>query len=413
MNWKILCRLLLLVTLLLAACTAPLLEPAVSTNINPWRAEVMLVRPGGPRGMLVAYDMSSGSQRFTLPPGILSADNKKYYAAAQEATQTRLDAFNPKTGDLTLTFLIQGRWELSSVSPNGRWIALTRLPDEPEQVARQAGGPWQSDFQVLDTQEGRIVHTLQLDGNFEVDTISADGAGLFLIQHLPPVNPEHYLVRLYDLRHQELLPDPLRDKRVVDEVMTGYAWGSVADPQGQWFLTLYINTAHNQAFIHALNTQERFALCIDLPSGEGDFAALQQYSLTLSPDGQTLYAANAALGVVAEISLQDYRIYHLARLTPAPLPLTHQLEPGLNSSLMTADGQILYFSDGRHVWAYDTVSREAGKPLLVETDRVIHGLALSGDGERLYVARAEQPLLVLATATGERLGFPQQTAATP
>src|SRR5437773_6784607 len=78
----------------LAAC-APAAAPATVPPTSPPRptaaaptaapatapAALFLVRPHGEAGPLLAYDLSSGALRFSLPPGWLSADNKHYLAA--------------------------------------------------------------------------------------------------------------------------------------------------------------------------------------------------------------------------------------------------------------------------------------------------------------------------------------------
>jgi hypothetical protein len=173
-------------------------------------------------------------------------------------------------------------------------------------------------------------------------------------------------VRFYDLRLATLQAEPVRDKRTTGEVMTGYAWGTVADGRGQWWHTLYVSTQRNKAFIHALNLQESlFAFCIDLPSEEGDFVKLQQYALALSPDGQTIYATN-----------------------PAP------------------DGSQLFFTNGHQVWAYDTVVKTVSAPYLAGLAAPVQGLGVSGDGARLAIALAERPLQLFDVASGAALAFP-------
>jgi hypothetical protein len=238
----------------------------------------MIVQPDGTIGELIAYNTTTGREHFRLPAGFLTADESQYYAAAQQRGTTRLNRYNPQTGSIAHHFTVDGEWNLDGMSTNGRWLVLTRIPDEQEQTHRQVNGIWQTEIQVFDTQNGRSAHTIALDGNYEIDAISGDGSGLFLIQHLPAANPDHYLIRAYDLSLDELLPDPLRDKRFLDELMVGYPWGSISDPAGVWYLTLYLNTQHNKAFIHALNMENRWTFCIDLPSGEGDFDTLQQYT---------------------------------------------------------------------------------------------------------------------------------------
>jgi len=73
----------------LAACAKPAVPtaPAAATSApKPAEAaqapELFLARPEGARGPLVAYDMASGLQRFTLPAGLMAADEKSFFTAA-------------------------------------------------------------------------------------------------------------------------------------------------------------------------------------------------------------------------------------------------------------------------------------------------------------------------------------------
>ncbi|MFZ0547018.1 MAG: hypothetical protein WAM60_16355 [Candidatus Promineifilaceae bacterium] len=401
MKHKILFLILIPVLLFVAACAAPSLEPAALLMTDPSSAELMMVRPNGATGELITYDTATGQEQFHLPDGFLSADESLYYAAAYQRWKTRLNLYNPRTGNISDYFTIDGEWRLDGMSVNGRWLVLTRIPDKQEQTRRQTKNVWQTEIQVFDTQNGRATHNLALDGKFEIDAISGDGTGLFLIQQVPPNNPDHYFIRAYDLSADELLPGSLRDKRFLDELMVGYPWGSISDPAGVWYLTLYINTQHNVAFIHALNMETRLTFCIDLPSGEGDFDTLQQYTLTLDPDEQKIYAANAALGIVAEVSLQEIMVTDQYQFPAHPLSARFETGSSLNASLITADGKTLYFTDGRQLWAYDTATGDVSDPLLESDMGAVQGLSVSDDGRWLYVAQAERPLLVLPMATDE------------
>ena len=399
MKYRILFLLLLPALFLIAACAAPSLEPAAILFSDPLTADMMFVQPNGTEGELIAYDIATGQERHRLPAGFLTFDEKRYYASAQKRGGTNLNLYNPRTGSITEQFSINGNWRLDGMSTDGRWLVFTGIPDKQELDRRRTDDIWQTEIQVFDSQDGRATHSLTLEGNFEIDAISGDGKGLFLIEQVPPANPEHYLIRAYDLGLDELLPDPLRDKRFFDELMVGYPWGSISDPDGVWYLTLYLNTQRDVAFIHALNMEGRQTFCIDLPSGEGDLEALQQYTLTLAPNGQKIYAANAALGVVAEVSL-EYKTVSQQHPFPAhPLPARFQDNLGLNASLITADGERLYFTDGRQLWAYDTVTREISQPLLESDKGTVQGLSVSDDGQSLYIAQAERPLLILPELT--------------
>ncbi len=399
MKSKIPCFVYCLGIILITAACAPMTsksEPivAVRPERSQWPDEVMWVRPNGATGELVAFNMGNGRSAFTLPPGRISADQQHFVAASPQGATTVVETFDPTQGVVVNSFTLDGRWQLKGVSPNGHWLALIAGEE------KQADDNWQTEIAVVAGEDGRLIHTLQLDGRFEIDALSNDGSALFLIQFVPPDQPDKYVVRLYDLMIEELLPDPLRDKRVTDEVMTGYAWGTVADAQGQWWHTLYVSTQRNKAFIHALDLQNRWPVCIDLPSGEGDFATLQQYALALAPDGQKIYATNPALGLVVEVNLQDFAVVRQVAFKAAAA-----VQDSTPTSVLSADGSRLFFTNGRQVWAYDTVERTVSAPYPIESEMVVQGLGISSDGERLAVAVADRPLHLFAVATGVVLSF--------
>ena len=378
-------------------------EAEIEALIDFLTPEPFFIRSEGAKGPLIVYDMAHMQQQFTLPAGMPSADWKYYYTAKAWEDYTFLQAFDPQTGlsEKFFALALDGRWTLSSVSPSGRWIALTRIASDHEKAILKKEGWWQTDIQIVDADKGQVVHSAKLDGNFEIEAISASGDSLFLIQHLPATNPKRYLVRLYDLIAEELQSDALRDKTATDEFMTGLAWGGLASVDGQWLLTLYLNTQRNVAFIHALNLESKFPLCIDLPSGEGDFSQLRHYSLALSADGQRVYAANAALGVVAEVSLNTFDIIRQDNF-PASIPTEMTVEydsTPANFSILSKDGQMLYFSSGWDVWGYDTKSRQVSGPYLSNVQ--IRGMGLSGDGQRLYVAIEGQSPVAIEIAKEE------------
>jgi WD40 repeat protein len=402
---------------MLAACSAPLSPPTLTAPSAPaqagappaaWPSELFFVRPEGAASSLVAYDMADGSQRFSLPAGMLSADRKHFYAAEADGSKTGLRSFDPATGGELSRFTLDGAWALSGVSPTGRWLALTRIASASEKQAWIEANQWKTDVQIVDAQSGQTAHLLSLDGNFEVETIS--GKSLFLIQHLPAVNPDHYLIRLYDLSAEALIADPLRSKGS-DEVMAGLAWEGVASPDGLWLLTLYLSTRRDVAFVHTLDLLNKYPVCIDLPSGGGDFDQLKYYSLTLSPDGQKVYATNAVLGAVAEVDLTQRQVTRTIFFDPdrsAPEASYDPQAPTARSAI-SRDGQRLYFTSGREVWVYDTRAGTVSGPYVVNTP--VLGLGVSGDGKRLYVASAGQPLRVFDTASGQALSFQQASTS--
>lgn len=351
-------------------------------------------------GAFVAYDTSTARPRFSLPAqGILSADRKHYYFARPDSTGgTAISSFDADSSGITERVSQGGQWMLSGVSATGRWITLTRIPGETEKQGWVKANQWKTELRIIDLTDVHNAHSLMLDGNFDVDAISADATSLFLIQHLPPSNPDHYQVRLYDLLSNQLQADALVDKREPDEVMVGYPWDAVASPDGEWLLTLYLSTRDNTAFIHALNLANKFAMCIDLPSGEQDLNLLKYYTLALAPDGRTVYATNPALGELAIVDLEQFTVTRVVSYTARiPADTNSRLDAPPSRAIASRDGRALYWSDETAVWSYDPQT-ESVKLLGVMTTRVL-GLYPTADGKRLYLAHANGDVQMLDTAT--------------
>ncbi len=363
-------------------------------------AELFFVRPEGARGPLVAYDAAIGREQFRLPAGLLSADGQRFIAVESG----RMTVYELTRGQPLKYFQEHevGDWELGALSPTGHSAVFSKVG-----TATYADGAAKTttSFKVVNTVVGETQHELHLEGYFEVDALSANGKSLFLLERLSGDQSDQYVIRLYDLSQESLLADPIRSKGS-DEVMAGYAWNGVGTPDGEWLLTLYLSTRRNVAFVHALNLKNQFAICIELPSGDGDFEKLKQYSLTLAPDGKKLYTANTALGVVAEVSL-DMQSSVPAVTRRANFPAQAQTPGRVAISALSKDG-LLYFTNGEDVWPYATKTGAVFSPYRVAGP--IIGLGTNWDGKRLFVVRAdqEQPVLVLDTASGQPLSRPDQ-----
>jgi hypothetical protein len=336
--------------------------------------ELLAVRPAGSSGPLVAYDVSRGREAFRLPAGVRSADGARFVTGRADGPRTTITVYDAGAGRRLDDFSIRGRWRLGGVSPAARWLALSR-----------ASGP-DTRLAVVDASRHAVTARASLRGDFDVDAVGAGGRDLFLIQHLPGFAHTAYSVWLYDVETRRLSePSALGDDD--EEPMAGYAWSGVASPDGGWLLTLYLNTTRNLAFVHALNLKTRHPACIDLPSGSGDLGRLERYSLALAPDGRTLLAANAALGIVATVDLAKLRVVRTDTLTGS--------SPGgpRSASAVSHDGRTLAYASGRDLWLYDLGSRRvrgpfrAGAPLL--------GVGFARDG-RTVGARADGRLVSFA-----------------
>ena len=208
-------------------------------------------------------------------PGVRAADGSASFVVRGH----ELLRFDAATREQTRAYDLGGAWKLEGVSANGRWIGLTR----PGTTIR-----------VLDTETGSISDEIELSGDFVVETISVEGDFLFLQQNFVDGT---YAVRGYDLARKQMLPGSLGTKGETLK-MQGRAGQVVASPDGEWLLTLYVNTQSNTAFVHALNLVDRIPLCIVLPPCEGkcDESDLGRWTLKLRPDGRTLVATHPAQG---------------------------------------------------------------------------------------------------------------------
>jgi hypothetical protein len=293
-------------------------EPRAQGSVG--QGSVFPARVAG-AGAVGSYDAALGP-RFQRPGGIEAADGRSYYAPGSG----KLVRYDPLTETVERTYPLRGAWRLAGVSANGDWVALQNTADR---------------IRVLEARTGRIAYDVVLRGDFRVETVSAAGDFLFLLQDFVDGS---YAVRGYDLAGGQLLPGSLGTKGEVVQ-MQGLASQVVGSPDGRWLLTLYVNTQTETAFVHALNLIERFAVCINLPPCTNcSRETLKDWALALAPDGRTLFAANPALGNVATVYLPAARLIAENRFVPS--------RGGATRAGVSKDGLVL-FTNGRTTWSFD------------------------------------------------------------
>src|SRR5690348_10143034 len=248
---------------------------------------LLQVRPAGQRGPLQAFDVAAGRRRFSLPPGLASANGRRYFAALPY--RRGLHAYDARTGEQLFTSRIirRGAWYIAGVSANGRYVALVQARNRATRVT------------MFDSSRRAVYRKFALRGWYDVDAISNDGRRVFLIQYL---DTGGYLIRLFDLNRRVLAARRLTENGAP---MKGTAWDAVAAPNGHRLLTLYLR-GQGRPEVHTLDLRLGTAVCIDLPGGNASL--VQQYTLALAPGGNVLYAANPALGIVATVDLQKLRV---------------------------------------------------------------------------------------------------------
>src|SRR3989475_10222434 len=250
--------------------------------------------------------------RLTLPTGLTDLKHQRLYIATplsegNGSVRTTISVINTSSGASVNTFSIPGSYSTtdrgyadSMLSGDGRWLAL-RAQNTP------AGA---TSIALVDTQAGKLVKSIHLNGDFTLDAVSPKGTMLYLLEYYQ-AGTSHYNVRAYDVNANQLLDGSIVDKNDLGDKMQGVALARQVSDDGDMAYTLYINPVTNKAFIHilwladTLNGSVPFpaiARCLDLQVGNSS-ELLHYYTLTLSQDGKTLYAANAALGTVATVNL--------------------------------------------------------------------------------------------------------------
>jgi len=162
-------------------------------------------------------------------------------------------------------------------------------------------------------------------------------------------------------------------------------------------------------FIHALPLDQPIAWCVDLPSAAAsDIERQFHWSLALSQDGRTLYAANEALGKVAVMTsgtpptivrTAPLALGHTDGLLAGMITNAEAKGPRIGGAALSPDGRTLYTMADVGVVAIDTATLKVRArylgPWQPDTMR------MSTDGKWLYVAESsESKLWQIDPATG-------------
>jgi hypothetical protein len=167
-----------------------------------------------------------------------------------------------------------------------------------------------TELRVLDARTLRTRRSITLRGMNTVDAISPDGRWLYLVDYKDGAATS-YDVRAYDLERGRMLSKPIVDPREPDEKLQGVPVTRVSSEDGRWAYTLYTG---EKPFIHALDTEGRTAVCIDLPASVNTDPA--GVHLTLDGDHLTVTGTQA----LANVDLTSYKVNEPAAAAPAPKP---------------------------------------------------------------------------------------------
>jgi hypothetical protein len=185
------------------------------------------------------------------------------YVAVNAGRQTVVHRIRVNGGQVQRSGVLRGRYTIPAVAYDGSAAGLSSDGTTLVLIAPRTTFPRkQTAFAVLDATRLRLQKKLTLRGDFSFDALSPNARWLYLIHYTSAVDPVRYEVRALDLLNGKLHPEPIVDRREPDEDMNGHPLTRATSPDGRWAYTLYEGSEH--PFVHALDTVNRDARCIDL-----------------------------------------------------------------------------------------------------------------------------------------------------
>jgi hypothetical protein len=249
------------------------------------------------------------------PSGVRAPDGASRYLSVTLGGRTAVLAQAAAGGAITSRADLRGHFTIplvaydssaGGISGDGRTLVLIR--------PRTSFPRRETTFAVMAVKPRlRLRRTVRLPGDFSYDALSPDGRALFLINYTAPRDPTKYRVRVYDLARRRLDPAPVVDPREAPDDMSGLPVTRAVSPGGRWAYTLYARQGARPPFIHALDTRDRKAVCIDLD--EVAPAGLNPYELRLAAvAGGRRLDVRRKRGLLATVDTTTFRV----RAAPTP-----------------------------------------------------------------------------------------------
>jgi hypothetical protein len=260
------------------------------------------------------------------------------YVALPTHDGTAVAQIDRATGEVNGYVALRGGWGVPQVAFDGTTAGISA--GGRTLVLGQDGPPFsrgRSQFALVNPVKMRLQRIVTLHGAFFFDAISPDGGAMYLIQLTSSRNGLGYAVRAYDLRHDRLVPGAVVDTTEPDERMAGFPMSRAASVDGVWAYTLYEKPS-GRYFVHALDTSEGTARCIDLPP------LASQDSLRLAIDGGRLDVV-AGGQVLAAVDRATFDVTRspapVAQTSAAPQPPARRSSDGAPSWVVIPAGILL------------------------------------------------------------------------
>ena len=198
--------------------------------------------------------------------GVATPSGQARYVTIPAAADTVVARVAAQGGRIGASVLLPGRFTIPAVAYDGSASGLSGDGHTLVLIEPRASFPRaETRLAVLHTRPLLWRTTITLSGDFSFDAISPDGSSLYLIQYTSALDPTKYNVRVYDLDSSGLVKAPIVDPHERGEKMRGQPLTRATSSDGRWAYTLY-DGAGKAPFVHALDTKNRTARCIDLDS---------------------------------------------------------------------------------------------------------------------------------------------------
>jgi len=273
-----------------------------------------LVAAGAAAGQAGADGLPVGGVEVG-PSGVTRPADDVRYVALRAGPNTLVARVEQSGGRVLGSRLLPGRFTIPAVALDGTAAGLTADGRTLVLIRPRTGFPRrQTTLAVVGTARLRLRETVTLPGDFSFDALSPDGSLLYLVQYVNPRDPTRYVVRGYDLERGRLLPEPVVDPTIFGKVMRGYPVTRAVSPDGRWAYTLY-DGGGGRPFVHALDTAERTAACIDVDALAGR-SDLMDVRLAVAGGGSEVRIV-AGAETVAVIDAETLRLSEPSPPAPA------------------------------------------------------------------------------------------------
>src|SRR6266545_4204338 len=156
------------------------------------------------------------------PGGVAASTGGARYVTLPAGMNTVVARVDPNGGRILGSRFLPGTFTIPAVAYDGSAGGLSGNGSTLVLIRPRAAFPRvQTTLEVLDAKRLQPRSEVKLQGDFSYDAVSPNGSWLYLIQYVSPRDPTRYAVRVYDLRANRLLGEPVTDPRERGEKMRG------------------------------------------------------------------------------------------------------------------------------------------------------------------------------------------------